>query len=725
MALELWAGPECTVNRVGDLYHDQLSATGFAKRLESLDDLASLGIRRMRFPLIWERTERTRGKYDWDWSDRALARLVELEVEPIVGLLHHGSGPAWTNLLDPSFPELLAEYADAVATRYPHLRAWTPVNEPLTTARFSALYGMWHPHRIDDASFVRALLTQVRATVQAMRSIRLQNPSAELVQTEDLGFVSSSSKLQYQADFENSRRWLTFDLLHGGVGCDHALWQYLRACGASEQELDSLREMPCKPDILGINCYLTSERYLDERVWLYPSHNVGGNTLSRYADVEAIRVNGALANGIADRLRETSQRYRCAVALSEVHLGCSREDQVRWLNQAWVAAATVRSEGYDVRAVTCWASHGAYDWDSLVTRWQGHYEPGLWDARTSPPRITALGRLARQLASGNVAKHPVVSGAGWWQREERLTYGPVGIPEAVAVSGQPVLITGASGTLGQAFAVMCTRRGIPHRLLSRTDLDIASEASVTRALARWQPWAVVNAAGFVRVDAAEVEVTKQWRENVLGPETLAHVCAKEGVNLVSFSSDQVFDGLKKIPYAESDQPHALNAYGRAKQEAERRMLTALPSTLVIRTAAFFGPWDSHNFITAGLDALRRDGRWMVAHDEVVSPTYVPDLVNATLDLLIDEECGIWHLTNVATVSWKELAVMAARAAGLEGGLVHPSQFGARAKRPRFSALTSERGSLMPTLEDALRRYLEEVEVPVDSSPISAATKGFA
>ncbi|RZJ62593.1 MAG: glycosyl hydrolase family protein, partial [Acidovorax sp.] len=287
MAIELWAGPECTVNRVGDRFHDQFSATSFANRLDNLDDLASLGIRKMRFPLIWERTEKSPGQYDWQWSDKALARLADLKVEPIVGLLHHGSGPAWTNLLDPAFPSLLAAYADAVAARYPHVRAWTPVNEPLTTARFSALYGMWYPHRADDASFVRALLNQIHATVLAMRAIRRHQPDAQLIQTEDLGFVTSSPKLQYQADFENLRRWLTFDLLSGRVGREHPMWQYLRTAGASEEELDALHADPCAPDILGINCYLTSERHLDERLWLYPSTCVGGNALHRYADVEA------------------------------------------------------------------------------------------------------------------------------------------------------------------------------------------------------------------------------------------------------------------------------------------------------------------------------------------------------------------------------------------------------------------------------------------------------
>ena len=83
-------------------------------------------------------------------------------MKPIVGLMHHGSGPSYTNLLDPQFPEKLASYAAAVARRYPWITDYTPVNEPLTTARFSCLYGHWYPHHRDPLLFARALLAQLR-----------------------------------------------------------------------------------------------------------------------------------------------------------------------------------------------------------------------------------------------------------------------------------------------------------------------------------------------------------------------------------------------------------------------------------------------------------------------------------------------------------------------------------------------------------------------------------
>lgn len=707
--LELWAGTECTVNRVGDRWRDQSVANGFDARLDDIDRIAALGARRLRFPLLWERTEVAAAVHAWEWADARVARARERGLGLIAGLLHHGSGPAHTHLLDPRFPEKLAAYARAAAQRYPHIEDWTPVNEPLTTARFSALYGVWYPHARDDKSFVRALLNQVRGTVLAMREIRQVIPQARLVQTDDLGHTESTPHLRYQAEFENQRRWLGYDLLCGKVDAQHPLRSYLRNAGASEQELQALVEDPCPPDILGINYYVTSERFIDERLELYPAHLHGGNDRDRYVDVELARVHGRHIGGFAARLREAAQRYRLPVAITEAHLGCTREEQLRWLHQAWQAARQVRQEGHDVRAVTAWAIFGTYDWDSLLTREAGHYEPGVFDVSSGTPRPTALAQLARELAGGTPPTHPSLEGPGWWQRELRLEYPCHGELQALDMRGRIVLITGATGTLGQAVARFCELRGLPHRLLARAEMDIADEASVEAALARHEPWSVINTAGFVRVDDAESD-SRQWRENVEGPARLARLCAARGVRLVNFSSDLVFDGRKGSPYLESDAPAPLNAYGRAKAEAERRVLDAHPGALVVRTAAFFGPWDRYNFVTLALEELARGARFDAIEDQVVSPTYVPDLVQATLDLLVDGESGIWHLANRAAVTWFRLAQLAAQAASLDMRLIRPvpgRNLGLIAARPAYSALGSERGSLMPPLEDALARYVSD------------------
>lgn len=740
--LELWAGVECTVNRVGDAYFDQLEASGHAARREDLDLFAGLGVSALRYPLLWERLQPDpQREPDWSWGDDRLGRLRALGVRPVVGLVHHGSGPRHTSLVSGGFAEGLAAYARAVAERYPWVEEYTPVNEPLTTARFSGLYGHWYPHGRDAATFARALLNQCRAVVLAMRAIRAVNPAARLVQTEDLGKVFGAPALAYQVDFENERRWLSWDLLCGRLDRRRPLWGYLRWVGVEEAELAWFLDNPCPPDVIGINYYVTSERFLDENLGRYPPCTHGGNGRRRYADVEAVRARPEGIAGAGTLLRETWERYRLPVAVTEVHLGCTREEQMRWLAEVWDAARAQREGGIDVRAVTAWSLLGAYDWDSLVTRRNGRYEPGVFDLRAPRPRPTALAAMLRDLAAGRPSRHPVLDSPGWWRRPDRLCYTPV-LPfvreEPPGTNGhsgkngyhrrspaaRPLLITGATGTLGRAFARICQRRGLAHRLLSRRELDIADAASVERALSAYRPWAIVNAAGYVRVDQAEQEAGLCLRENAEGPALLAAACARKGMGLLTFSSDLVFDGGARRPYLEGDAVAPLNVYGRSKAVAERRVLETLPSALVVRTSAFFGPWDEYNFVTIALRALSAGQPFRAAEDAVVSPTYVPDLVEACLDLLIDDEHGLWHLSNAGAVTWADLARKAAELTSLDPNGVlgcTTEELGLAAPRPLYSALGSERGTLLPPLEDALGRCVQHADFkhPARRCPQSA------
>ena len=276
--------------------------------------------------------------------------------------------------------------------------------------------------------------------------------------------------------------------------------------------------------------------------------------------------------------------------------------------------------------------------------------------------------------------------------------------------GRPIVITGATGTLGRAFARICERRGIPFRLTRRADMDLAEPDSVARLLDAAKPRAVINTAGYVRVDDAEREREACFRENARGPAVLAEACASRGIGLVTFSSDLVFDGTKGTPYVEDDAPNPLNVYGESKAEAERRVLEIMPSALVIRTSAFFGPWDAHNFVTIALRVLAAGEPFVAASDGRISPTYVPDLVDATLDLLRDGERGLRHLANDGSVTWAELATMAARLVHLDERLVRAvptAQLNLPARRPPDTTLGSTRGKLLPPLPDALERYRRE------------------
>jgi dTDP-4-dehydrorhamnose reductase len=322
--------------------------------------------------------------------------------------------------------------------------------------------------------------------------------------------------------------------------------------------------------------------------------------------------------------------------------------------------------------------------------------------------------MARDLATTGEHTHPVLDTSGWWRGDGRLLHSQPSLPPSLTNRApvRPLLIAGAGGTLGRAFARICAERQLPYRIALRHELDISDADSVARFLDSVQPWAVANASGYVRVDDAELDSAACERDNLLGPTVLADACARRGIALLTFSTDLVFDGACRSPYLESARPRPLGVYGRSKAEAERRVLERMPDALIVRTSAFFGPWDAYNFVTCALRALRDGIPVEAAEDQVVSPTYVPDLVDAVLDLLIDAERGVWHLANAGAVTWAELAREAAGRAGLDASLVIAQSGGAlerMAPRPAYSVLGSERGALLPTLDDALGRYFTQYD----------------
>ena len=282
--------------------------------------------------------------------------------------MHHGSGPPGTDLLDPRFPEKLANYARSVAERFPQIHRYTPINEPQTTARFSALYGHWYPHRRSFGDYARALLNQIKASVLSMRAIRAVRPDAKFVSTEDGGKTFSTEPVRDLCEEREHRRWLGLDLLCGRVDRAHPLFPFLIMHGIGEDEILWFADNPCPPDTIGLNYYLTSDRFLDHRVWNYADWLAGGDTGDEpLVDIEAVRLRRDGIAGAGKILCEAWNRYRVPVAITECHLGGGSEgDPVRWLAEVWADAQAARAQGVEVAAVTVWSLLGSFDWSWLV-----------------------------------------------------------------------------------------------------------------------------------------------------------------------------------------------------------------------------------------------------------------------------------------------------------------------------------------------------------------------
>jgi dTDP-4-dehydrorhamnose reductase len=157
----------------------------------------------------------------------------------------------------------------------------------------------------------------------------------------------------------------------------------------------------------------------------------------------------------------------------------------------------------------------------------------------------------------------------------------------------------------------------------------------------------------------------------------------------------------------------MNIYGQSKLQAEILVQQEYPQSLIIRTSAFFSPWDEYNFAYYIRKSLAQDEEITVANDITISPTYVPDLVNASLDVLIDRESGIWHMANKGAISWSDFAYEIADGFELDKTLIRAipsSMMNYEAQRPGYSVLGSERGHLLRTFEQALDQYIHEEKI---------------
>lgn len=714
--IEIWAGLEATINRVGDDYFDQSEYSGHYTREGDMDLIASLGATRLRYPLLWEKHQPQKDTViDWSHAEKNLSRLRELQIKPIAGLVHHGSGPLHVNFFDGSFEQGVADYAAQAAEKFPWIEYYTPINEPLTTARFCGLYGHWHPHLTDSLAFYKILLSECKATGMAMQRIREINPHAKLIQTEDLSKTYSTPLLQYQADLENQRRWLSYDLLCGRVNELHPLWDYLtRHVRLSAEDLSYFVENPCVPDICGINYYVTSERYLDEDLSKYPPHCHGGNEMHRYADTEKIRVSCRQESGAYVLLKEAYEHLRLPIAVTECHLHCTREEQMRWFNDMWLTVNRLREEGTDIQALTAWSVFGAYGWNTLVTKPRGTYEPGAFDLRDGLPRPTALASLIREIALQGVCNHPVLETEGWWKRDSRILYpakGIVAVKRPVEVPAcRPLLIIEDGGSLSTALVQICCERNIRHILLGRSCMNPENQGTVQALIHQTKPWAIIYTGKQPWAEYGEHAVDKANPDESLGSKMLSDICCRYGIKQVVISPNY-FEKAGVINRKEYDA--ACPLHPKAPYSSPR-------SILKIRTGNLFGPWDNINFITDILASLRQGKTLGAANDVYTFITYVPDMMHEMLNLLLDNEQGDFYLTSRGRTTWASITLALAELAGYSKGLINSRPF-KKMQLPAgnlYSVAFAENIIPLPAWENALQRYLAVLTTPPFSGAIA-------
>ena len=281
-----------------------------------------------------------------------------------------------------------------------------------------------------------------------------------------------------------------------------------------------------------------------------------------------------------------------------------------------------------------------------------------------------------------------------------------------------VVVFGSGGQLGVELVREFQARGYAVTPFDRSSVDVSDAGAVERNIAAVDPQFVVNAAAYNQVDVAENEPVAAYMANALAVRNLALACRQVDARLVHFSTDYVFDGTAGRSYTEEDPTHPLGAYAVSKLGGELYAQAYLDKPLIIRTSGVFGPGGLQtargNFIELMLRLAGGNQPIRVVEDHVASPTYAPALAARTLDLLLRDLTGVFHIGGGTAISWFEYARLIFQAAHLNPELQPTNERGYRtaARRPKYSALSNaklERSGVepMPPLPDAIADYMEK------------------
>jgi beta-glucosidase/6-phospho-beta-glucosidase/beta-galactosidase len=335
-----------------------------------------MGIEFLRYGPPYYKTHLAPGKYDWEFTDTTFRRLKQLEITPIVDLLHFGV-PDWMgNFQNPDFPELFAQYAGDFASRFPELQLYTPINEIFITAMFSAQYGWWNERLGSDRSFVTALKHLCKANVLAMHAILKVQPEAIFIQSESSEyFHPMRPEVQKHANFLNRKRFLALDLTYG-YPISVQMYNYLMENGMTPDEYFWFEHNQVKARcIMGNDYYATNEHLVLPNGTTQASGEVFGYYVITH---------------------QYYNRYRLPIMHTETNM--KMPDSVNWLYRQWANLHRLKQDGVPIIGFTWYSLTHQVDWDTALREDAGRiHEVGLYDLeRNIMPAGIAFKRLIQQ-----------------------------------------------------------------------------------------------------------------------------------------------------------------------------------------------------------------------------------------------------------------------------------------------------------------------------------------
>jgi beta-glucosidase len=330
---------------------DEYDLTGHTENWKSdLGLVLELGATSVRYGVNWPLVHVARGVYDWTTLDERFAHASgALGLIVIADLVHYGT-PTWLAgaFADPDYPDVVAEFAGAFAARYrgivDHI---TPLNEPLTTASFCGLRGVWPPALTGWSGWTTVTMRIAQGISRSVQAIRAANPDAVVVHVEAASlYGTADASLQEHSQHLQGLGTLPTDLVLGLVSDAHPQYSWLVENGASEDDLAELVANPATIDLLGVNYYPA----LTPRMLVAVD---GG--------VDQVPTDG-WTEGLTTAVKNFSERYRLPILITETSIEGDDDDRQRWLEDSIASLHTLRDEGHDIRGYAWWPLFDFVDW---------------------------------------------------------------------------------------------------------------------------------------------------------------------------------------------------------------------------------------------------------------------------------------------------------------------------------------------------------------------------
>lgn len=329
----------------------------------------STGASTVRYGFPWYRLNPEPGKFVWDWADRVVDRLCELDLEVIVDLVHYGT-PMWLDnqSLNRRYPQAIADYAYALAERYgDRLTAWTPLNEPQINAMYCGETALWPPYHSGHDGYLQVLFALCRGIVASQQAIAAAaRTPPTFVHVEAMFRYAEAGVDSAQAALLRQRRFLAEDLLVGRVDGEYPLIGYLQRNGITDEDLAWFADHRARPDVMGINHY---------PVWGTIEYFDGPDGVST-------RQRNDWTAGLEELIREFADRYGVPVLLSETSVAGTPEERISWLDDSVALLAALRRDGVDIVGYTWWPLFDVIEWQyrEALTPVENHIIPmGLYN----------------------------------------------------------------------------------------------------------------------------------------------------------------------------------------------------------------------------------------------------------------------------------------------------------------------------------------------------------